>query len=190
MSPELDKWLVDLLDVCNLLISRFVLEAASFDLAAWVNLILVHIDLKFKLILDMHPEHFQKVFRVHGYLWVSVLIQVLVFHQGLASVDFGLEILPIHEDMKEIFCRVKTEYLRDRSLRVVRNFLVLTFVLNLIKCVDNFWNCYTDIPDDFWGTLSFIIKLCRNNAYDFFDEVVDKLSVKNDLFSFLFLSVL
>jgi hypothetical protein len=190
MSPELDKWLVDLLDVCNLLISRFVLEAASFDLTAWVYLILVHIDLEFELILDMHPEHFQKVFRVHGYLWVSVLIQVLVFHQSLASVDFCLEILPIHEDMQEIFCRVKTEYLRDRGLRVVRNFSILNLVLNLIKCVDNFWNCYTDIPDDFWGALPFIVKLCGNNLYDIFDEVVDNLSVKNFLFSFLFLSVL
>ena len=60
----------------------------------------------------MKPEDFQEVLLIIDCVIVvdvSILIEVNIFHQSLASVDFGFVILTLHEDCQERFCRFKIE---------------------------------------------------------------------------------
>ena len=80
----------------------------------------------------MHPEHSQKVFWVDCCFRVAVLVQVFVFHESLASVNFRLEVLPIHEDVQKAFRGLKAKDPREIPLRVI---LSGTFRFNHINFI-------------------------------------------------------
>lgn len=106
MSPEVDEGHVDLLHVGGLLDAR-------------VSLSLVIVDLELELLLDVHPERLQQVLGISVLVQEPELAQVSILEEGLASVDFGLVVLPVHEDVEEAIGGLEAEDLQQVALLVV-----------------------------------------------------------------------
>jgi hypothetical protein len=58
----------------------------------------VEVDLEFELVLNVLPEHAQKILRVHFFIQVAILVQICILHQGLTSMDLGFVVLSFHEN--------------------------------------------------------------------------------------------
>jgi len=158
MCPKMNECSIDLFDIGKLFLSWKVCWGAS--------LVAIQVDLIFKLILNMNPEHFQQILWISLFVKETILVQISILHQCLTSVNFSLIVGTFHEDTEEGFRRRKAEYLAK-----VAFFIVDPCSIDLIEGFNNFWYCNTKIPNYFGRALSFIIEPIGKNINDFEDKV-------------------
>lgn len=151
MSPEVNERPVNLVNVSLLLCIWLALEVLRRD-SIEVNLI-------FELILNMYPEHFEKVLRISVFVKVSILIEIIVFQKSLTSMNLCLIVLALHEDCQQASCRLKIKELSQIALLIVLVSLRAWFV-----SINNLWESNTEVPNYLRRCLLVLSDLCSNHV--------------------------
>ena len=181
MRPELYKWLINLFDICYLLLTWLTLPS--------LDLVVVY--LEFKLVLDVNPEHSKEILWVLFFILVAILVKVSILHESLASMDFGFIILTVHENSKETLCGLKAKDPCEIALGVIycSVLLVTVYLVNRVVSINDLRDRHAEIPDHLGGTVFLGLELSDNHL----DYLLDSLSNffrLQDLFAFAFLLII
>ena len=123
----------------------------------------------------MNPKHPQQVFRVSLFVEEAVLAQVLVLEHRLASMDLGLEVLAIPENIQELLRRFEAKHLSQIALGVVHllEVVVSRHLVVFVESVNDLRNSHAQVPDYLRSAVSLVLKLSYQNRHDLPDVLVD-----------------
>ena len=131
----------------------------------------VVVNLELQLVLDVHPEHLEKILRILFLIKIAVLIQIGILHQGLASMDLGFVVLAFHEDSEEAPGGLKAKDPCEIALGVI-DFAILLLAIHLenrVVGVNDLRNCHAEIPDNLGGAILLSLELCDDHVDNLLD---------------------